>query len=53
MKQSNILAKKENIKKQPTEEEAKEAVRTVISWAGDDPKREGLLEAPKRVITAY
>ncbi|MDC3057440.1 GTP cyclohydrolase I FolE [Alphaproteobacteria bacterium] len=53
MKQSNILEKKENTKKQPTEEEAKQAVRTLISWAGDDPNREGLLETPKRVIKAY
>ena len=47
MKQTNILKKKENIKKHPSEEEAKEAVRTLISWAGDDPKREGLIETPK------
>ena len=53
MKQSNILDKKENTKKQPSAEEAKEAVRTLISWAGDDPEREGLLETPKRVIKAY
>ena len=53
MKQSNILKKKENTKKQPTEEQAKEAVRTLISWAGDDPDREGLIETPKRVIKAY
>ena len=53
MKQNNILMKKENIKKQPTEEQAKEAVRTLISWAGDDPEREGLIETPKRVIKAY
>ena len=37
----------------PTREEAMEAVRTMISWAGDDPTREGLLETPKRVIKAY
>ena len=53
MKQTNILKKKENTKKHPTEEQAKEAVRTLISWAGDDPEREGLIETPKRVIKAY
>ena len=53
MKQTNILKKKENTKKHPTEEQAKEAVRTLISWAGDDPEREGLIETPKRVINAY
>jgi len=37
----------------PSREEAEEAVRTLISWAGDDPKREGLIDTPKRVVNAY
>jgi len=37
----------------PTRKEAEDAVRTLISWAGDDPKREGLLETPKRVVKSY
>lgn len=37
----------------PTREEAEEAVRTLILWAGDDPAREGLLETPGRVVRAY
>ena len=37
----------------PTREEAEEAVRTLISWTGDDPDREGLIETPKRVVKAY
>ncbi len=37
----------------PTMEEAKEAVRTLIRWAGDDPSREGLLDTPQRVVEAY
>ena len=37
----------------PTREEAEEAVRTLISWAGDDPSREGLVETPKRVVKSY
>ena len=37
----------------PSAEEAKEAVRTLIRWAGDDPSREGLLDTPRRVIEAY
>src|ERR1700759_1256210 len=32
---------------------AEEAVRTLLRWAGDDPDREGLLETPKRVVSAY
>lgn len=37
----------------PTREEAEEAVRTLIVWAGDDPAREGLIDTPKRVVKAY
>jgi GTP cyclohydrolase I len=39
--------------KKPSREEAMDAVRTLISWAGDDPEREGLIETPKRVVKAY
>ena len=41
------------IKVKPTLEEVKEAVKTLIKWAGDDPDREGLIETPDRVIKAY
>ena len=37
----------------PTREEAEQAVRTLLQWAGDDPDREGLLDTPKRVAKAY
>ncbi len=37
----------------PSEQEALEAVRTLLRWAGDDPNREGLKETPKRVLKAY
>lgn len=37
----------------PTREEAEEAVRTLIAWAGDDPAREGLIDTPSRVVNAY
>lgn len=37
----------------PTREEAEAAVRTLIAWAGDDPRREGLLDTPRRVVDAY
>lgn len=37
----------------PTREEAEAAVRTLLSWAGDDPGREGLIDTPKRVAKAY
>jgi GTP cyclohydrolase I len=37
----------------PSREEAMQAVKTLIEWAGDDPTREGLVETPKRVVAAY
>lgn len=37
----------------PTREEALEAVRTLLRWAGDDPEREGLLGTPDRVVRSY
>lgn len=37
----------------PTFDEAAEAVRTLIRWAGDDPAREGLSETPGRVARAF
>ena len=37
----------------PTREEAEAAVKTLISWAGDNPNREGLKETPKRVVKSY
>ena len=44
-----------DLAKQPevTREQAEEAVRTLLRWAGDDPAREGLLDTPKRVVKAY
>jgi GTP cyclohydrolase I len=37
----------------PSRAEAEEAVKTLISWAGDNPEREGLIETPKRVVKSY
>ena len=39
--------------KRPTREEAMAAVKTLIAWAGDDPRREGVLDTPKRVVDAF
>jgi GTP cyclohydrolase I len=39
--------------RRPTREEAEEAVKTLIRWAGDDPGREGLAGTPDRVVRAY
>lgn len=37
----------------PTRDEAENAVRTLLAWAGEDPNREGLLNTPARVVKAY
>ena len=36
-----------------TRDQAEEAVRVLLRWAGEDPTREGLLDTPKRVAKAY
>ncbi len=36
-----------------TEEQAEQAIRTLLRWAGDDPLREGLRDTPTRVARAY
>lgn len=37
----------------PTREQAEDALRVLLRWAGDDPSREGLLDTPARVARAY
>lgn len=37
----------------PSREEAEDAVRTLLRWAGDDPSREGLTDTPSRVVRSY
>ena len=39
--------------KQVSDKEAEDAFRTILSWMGEDPNREGLLETPKRVVKAF
>lgn len=38
---------------EPTQERVEAAVRMLIRWAGDDPRREGLIDTPGRVARAY
>ena len=39
--------------KKVSDKEAEEAFKTILSWIGEDPSREGLLETPKRVVKAF
>ena len=45
----------ENIKKKErvSDQEAEEAIITIIKWIGENPQREGLIETPKRVVKAF
>jgi GTP cyclohydrolase I len=49
------LAKKKKNRKptRPSRKQAEEAVSTLLLWAGEDPRREGLIDTPKRVALAY
>lgn len=49
----HVRAAPQPVSPQPSREQAIEAVRTLIAYAGDNPDREGLLDTPKRVIDAY
>ena len=37
----------------PSRSEAEAAVRTLLAYVGDNPAREGLIDTPKRVISAF
>jgi GTP cyclohydrolase I len=39
--------------KKVSDQEVEEAFRTILTWMGEDPSREGLLETPKRVTKAF
>ena len=39
--------------KKGSDKEAEEAFKTILTWMGEDPSREGLLETPKRVVKAF
>ena len=36
-----------------SDKEAEEAFKTILNWIGEDPKREGLIETPRRVVKAF
>ena len=36
-----------------SDNEAEEALKTILTWMGENPNREGLLETPKRVVKAF
>tara|TARA_Y100001970_G_scaffold280129_1_gene388636 strand:- start:9244 stop:9840 length:597 start_codon:yes stop_codon:yes gene_type:complete len=47
------LVKNESKNIQVKDEEVEEAFKTILTWIGEDPNREGLIETPKRVVKAF
>ena len=42
-----------NNPKKVSDKDAEDAFKTILTWMGEDPSREGLLETPKRVVKAF
>ena len=49
VKESNTEQEIEKV----SDKEAEDAFRKILTWMGEDPSREGLLETPKRVVKAF
>ena len=47
------MANKTRKARRPSRKKAEEAIHTLLLWAGDDPRREGLVDTPARVARAY
>ncbi len=50
---ADIRAEPQPAEPRPSRTEAEAAVRVLIAYTGDDPAREGLLDTPKRVVSAF
>ncbi len=53
MKLVKDIDKSSSKKPEVTDKQAEEAFRTILTWIGEDPTREGLLETPRRVVKAF
>ena len=53
MKLVKDIDKSSSNKLRVTDKQAEEAFKTILTWIGEDPNREGLLETPKRVVKAF
>jgi GTP cyclohydrolase IA len=50
---SDLMPEMVDLLARPSMQEAEEAVRVLIRWAGGNPSREGLLDTPARVVRSY
>ena len=53
MKKASEASLKPALGSRPSRQEAEDAVRTLLAWAGDDPERSGLAKTPQRVVDAF
>ena len=53
MKLVKDIGKSSQKKPEVSDKQAEEAFKTILTWIGEDPNREGLLETPKRVVKAF
>ena len=53
MKLVKDIGKPSSNKSEVTDKQAEEAFKTILTWIGEDPSREGLLETPKRAVKAF
>ena len=53
MKLVKEIDKRSSKNREVTDKQAEEAFETILKWIGEDPKREGLIETPKRVVKAF
>ena len=53
MKLVKDIDKQSSNKSEVTDKQAEEAFKTILTWIGEDPSREGLLETPKRAVKAF
>ena len=53
MKLVKDIEKSSSKKPEVTDKQAEEAFKTILTWIGENPNREGLIETPKRVVKAF
>ena len=50
MKLVKDIDKSSSKKPEVSDKQAEDAFRTILTWIGEDPKREGLIETPKELL---
>ena len=53
LREDNLDRPVSGVVKPVTDAQAEKAFRTILEWIGEDPKRDGLIETPNRLVRAY